>query len=416
MRTVTVPGRLRNALRGQSRPALCATGTTGAPLALASQAPPGWYSRCAPGATRVPSGNTTTQKPCARRSRPRRAMVRRARMPRERLIAIGLISARPQPKNGIHSSSRLSTSTCGGKMSWKAIVSHADWCLDRITAGRAGRFSRPSTRQSMPKIAPGKTNHQARPAGDEAVARHARQRKREKRDQRVGRRDQAQGEREQRRAQDHHGASCSANAARSANTRVPGRQAALGARLRALAGEHQHRLRAGRRRGLQVALARRRPWYVSPSGTLKRRADLEQHAGLRLAARAAGVGGVRAEEERVDAPADLRQRAHAACRGWRTASRVEQAARDARLVGRHHDAVAGLREPRDRLQAALDRLPLLGRLDVLVAVVVDGAVAVEDDRASLRELGDVGDAVHGVAQVAQQGEAVVAQSSSSPSP
>ena len=33
MRTVTVPGRLRNALRGQHRPALCATGTTGAPAA-----------------------------------------------------------------------------------------------------------------------------------------------------------------------------------------------------------------------------------------------------------------------------------------------------------------------------------------------------------------------------------------------
>src|SRR6185436_9565574 len=42
MRMVTVPERLRNALRGQNRPALCATGTTGAPLAAASQAPPGW--------------------------------------------------------------------------------------------------------------------------------------------------------------------------------------------------------------------------------------------------------------------------------------------------------------------------------------------------------------------------------------
>src|SRR5205814_4546065 len=42
MRTVTVPGRLRNALRGHSSPALCATGTTGAPLAAASQAPPSW--------------------------------------------------------------------------------------------------------------------------------------------------------------------------------------------------------------------------------------------------------------------------------------------------------------------------------------------------------------------------------------
>src|SRR5438128_12225529 len=40
MRTVTVPARLRNALRGQKRPALCATGTTGTSAAAASHAPP----------------------------------------------------------------------------------------------------------------------------------------------------------------------------------------------------------------------------------------------------------------------------------------------------------------------------------------------------------------------------------------
>ena len=152
MRTVTVPGRLMKALRGHTSPALCATGTIGAPLATASQAPPTWYSRLSPGRTRVPSGNTATQNPCSRRSRPRRAMLRSAAAPRERSIAIGLISASPQPKNGIHSSSRLSTSTWGGKMCWKASVSQADWCFARITDGRDGRFSRPSTRQSIPRI------------------------------------------------------------------------------------------------------------------------------------------------------------------------------------------------------------------------------------------------------------------------
>src|SRR5438309_1124009 len=49
MRTVTVPGRLMKALRGHTSPALCATGTIGAPLAAASQAPPTWYSRLSPG-------------------------------------------------------------------------------------------------------------------------------------------------------------------------------------------------------------------------------------------------------------------------------------------------------------------------------------------------------------------------------
>ncbi len=42
MLTVIVPARLRNALRGQHRPALCATGTTGAPVCAASHAPPTW--------------------------------------------------------------------------------------------------------------------------------------------------------------------------------------------------------------------------------------------------------------------------------------------------------------------------------------------------------------------------------------
>ena len=68
-------------------------------------------------------------------------------------MAIGLMSASPQPKKGIHKSSRLSTCTCGGKITWNAIVSHADWCFERITAGRAGRCSRPSTRQWMPRMA-----------------------------------------------------------------------------------------------------------------------------------------------------------------------------------------------------------------------------------------------------------------------
>ena len=61
---------------------------------------------------------------------------------------------------------------------------------------------------------------------------------------------------------------------------------------------------------------------------------------------------------------------------------VEQAARQARLVGRDHRVPAGVVETRDRLERARDRHPFVGRLDVVVAVLVDRAVAVEDDRAS----------------------------------
>src|SRR5205823_4295425 len=106
---------------------------------------------------------------------------------------------------------------------------------------------------------------------------------------------------------------------------------------------------------------------------------LEQHSRLRLAALAAGVGGVRAEEKGVDAAARLRGGALQAVVDLEQRSRGEKAARDARLVGRHHHAVAGLRQARDRLEAALDRPQLVERLDVVVAVVIDGAVAIEDD-------------------------------------
>src|SRR5262249_11119934 len=58
---------------------------------------------------------------------------------------------------------------------------------------------------------------------------------------------------------------------------------------------------------------------------------------------------------------------------------LEQAAAHARLVGRHHHVIARLGEARDRLEAARDGFPLLRALDVRIAVVIDHAVAVEDD-------------------------------------
>jgi hypothetical protein len=106
---------------------------------------------------------------------------------------------------------------------------------------------------------------------------------------------------------------------------------------------------------------------------------LEQHPRLGLAAGAGRIRGVRAKEEGVDAPARLHGGAlHGVVDGDQRRG-VEEAARDARLVRRDDDAVAGLGEARDRLEAAFDRAPLIGRLDVVVAVLVDGAVAIEDD-------------------------------------
>src|SRR5262249_38216367 len=52
MLTVILPGYLRKECRGHIWPALCATGTAGAPVLTASQAPPSWYGPRSPGGKR----------------------------------------------------------------------------------------------------------------------------------------------------------------------------------------------------------------------------------------------------------------------------------------------------------------------------------------------------------------------------
>ncbi|EXI70646.1 MAG: hypothetical protein AW07_03976 [Candidatus Accumulibacter sp. SK-11] len=86
-----------------------------------------------------------------------------------------------------------------------------------------------------------------------------------------------------------------------------------------------------------------------------------------------------AVEDRVDAPAGRQHRAvHLVVDGVQRIH-VEQAAADAGLVGRHHHPVTGLTEAADRLEAAGNRTPLGRRLDELLRVEVDDAVAIEDD-------------------------------------
>src|SRR5262249_4677024 len=92
------------------------------------------------------------------------------------------------------------------------------------------------------------------------------------------------------------------------------------------------------------------------------------------------------ERERVDAPAGLHRRALEGVVDGDQGRGVEIAMRDPRLVGSDDDAVAGLVEARDRLEAALDRAPVLRRPDVVVAVVVDRPVAIEDDELHLASL------------------------------
>src|SRR5207253_236413 len=142
------------------------------------------------------------------------------------------------------------------------------------------------------------------------------------------------------------------------------RQTAFVARFLSLSGQHQHRPRAGGRGGLRV-LQRIAHHVDVLERNVEAARDLEKHARLGLAALAARIRRMRAEEESVDAPARLPRGALQRLVDLEQRAGVEEAARNAGLVGRDDDAVAGLREPRDRLDRALDRAPLLERLDVM---------------------------------------------------
>src|SRR5262249_50582370 len=148
--------------------------------------------------------------------------------------------------------------------------------------------------------------------------------------------------------------------------------------LAAAAGEHEHRARPGGGGGGDVAVC-----VADHVGVLERDVeapcDLQDHARLRLAAGAGLVRLVGTEKERVDAPAGLHRRALERVVDGGQGPGVEKAQRNPPLVGGADDAIAGLVQTSDRLEAALDRTPVFRRPDVRVAVVVDRAVAIEDD-------------------------------------
>src|SRR6476659_2836276 len=82
------------------------------------------------------------------------------------------------------------------------------------------------------------------------------------------------------------------------------RQPAFLLSLLAFAGEHEDGLRARRGRGFEIA-QRVADHVHAIQRDVEATGDLEEHAGLGLAALAFRVGCVRTEEERIDAPAEL---------------------------------------------------------------------------------------------------------------
>ncbi len=75
-----------------------------------------------------------------------------ASVPALRSMVMGDARAKPQPKNGMDSSSFLATYASGGKNSVSASVSQVELCLDSTMWGVDGMFSAPMTRWRMPQI------------------------------------------------------------------------------------------------------------------------------------------------------------------------------------------------------------------------------------------------------------------------
>jgi hypothetical protein len=88
---------------------------------------------------------------------------------------------------------------------------------------------------------------------------------------------------------------------------------------------------------------------------------------------------VGAEEHGIDATADLGRRLHHLLVDGVQRIHVEQPATDSRLIGGDHHPVTPLIEFGDGLEAAAYRFPLIRRFDELGGILVDDAVAIEDD-------------------------------------
>src|SRR5713226_5777047 len=139
-----------------------------------------------------------------------------------------------------------------------------------------------------------------------------------------------------------------------------------------------NRLGPHRGSGLEVAQAVTHRRNALERGVVALR-DGEKHPRVGLAAGRLRLGRVGTVEHRLDAPARMIDRlVH--LRVHRVERRhVEETAADSRLIRRHHDTPAVLRETRDRIEASRDGPPFIGVLDEIVALEIDDAVAVEDD-------------------------------------
>jgi hypothetical protein len=146
----------------------------------------------------------------------------------------------------------------------------------------------------------------------------------------------------------------------------------------ALSGEHQHGPRPHGGSCGEVAVGVPDQGHILKPMAHTCGNVLEQ-ARSGFSAAAAGIGAMRTEEDGLDLPTSLCQAfAHLLVNAVELRE-MEEATREARLVGDHKDTPALVIEPTNGLKTADNRLPFLWALDVAIGVKVDHAIPVEDD-------------------------------------
>jgi hypothetical protein len=107
----------------QQRPLSTVTGTTPAPVIAASAATPGCNTPRTPGATRVPCGKITIERPAASAPRAAVTMPRSAGAAPARSTGIIPAGRRHAPNSGIFSSSCFSTKVGAGRCASRIRIS-----------------------------------------------------------------------------------------------------------------------------------------------------------------------------------------------------------------------------------------------------------------------------------------------------
>ena len=117
---------------------------------------------------------------------------------------------------------------------------------------------------------------------------------------------------------------------------------------------------------------------------MKPRGDIFEHTGIGFSTMTMLLGGARTKEDRVDTTALPKYQLHHFVIDRIERCHVKQSATDTGLVGCDHNSVPILVKARNRFHSAVDGPPFARRLDKLIAIVIDHAIAVENYQLGLR--------------------------------